>query len=169
MSRVTVLLTGRETRERVINWVRKAPVNTRVELKEAKRTVPQNDRFWASLTDVARQVEWHGVRLSADDWKLVFMDALKQEMRLVPNIAGTGFINLGRSSSDLSKAEMSDMLEMIYAFGANYGVTFHDTPAGAPSPSPPRDEPIPPPIREEVDSQSSREPEVAISASGAAQ
>lgn len=128
MSRATVLLTNRETRERVCAWARKAPMNTRVEFKEPKRSIPQNDRFWASLTDVARQVEWHGVRLSADDWKLVFMDALKQEMRLVPNIAGTGFINLGRSSSDLSKAEMSDLLELIYAFGANYGVKFCDKP-----------------------------------------
>lgn len=128
MSRVTVLLTSRETRERVIHWIKIAPVNTRVELKEPKRSIPQNDRFWASLTDIARQVEWHGVKLSADDWKLVFMDALKQEMRLVPNISGTGFINLGRSSSDLSKAEMSDLLELIYAFGSNYGVKFNDKP-----------------------------------------
>jgi hypothetical protein len=126
MSRVTVILTGPEPRQRVCNWVMKAPVNTRVELKEAKRSIPQNDRFWASLTDVARQVDWHGVKLSPDDWKLVFMDALKQEMRLVPNLNGTGFINLGRSSSDLSKQEMSDLLELIYAFGANYGVKFND-------------------------------------------
>lgn len=126
MSRVTVLLTNQRSRDQVCLWVRKAPVNTRVELKECKRSVPQNDRFWASLTDIARQVDWHGVKLSADDWKLVFMDALKQEMRPVPNINGTGFINLGRSSSDLSKQEMSDLLELIYAFGSNYGVTFHD-------------------------------------------
>lgn len=128
MSRATVLLTSQAERQRVCAWVMKAPVNTRVELKEAKRSVPQNDRFWASLTDVARQVDWHGVKLSADDWKLIFMDALKQEMRLVPNLNGTGFINLGRSSSDLSKAEMSDLLELIYAFGANYGVKFCDKP-----------------------------------------
>lgn len=126
MSRVTVILTGKQTRDQVCHWVQRAPVNTRVELKETKRSVPQNARFWASLTDIARQVEWHGVKLSADDWKLVFMDALKQEMRLVPNINGTGFINLGRSSSDLSKEEMSDLLELIYSFGANYGVKFHD-------------------------------------------
>lgn len=128
MSRVMVIITDRETRDRVCRWVQSAPGGTRVEMKEAKRTIPQNDRLWASLTDVARSIEWHGVKLSAPDWKLVFMDALKQEMRLVPNINGTGFINLGRSSSDLSKAEMSDLLELIYAFGAQYGVKFHDKP-----------------------------------------
>jgi hypothetical protein len=135
MSRVMVILTGEETRRRVAGWIMSAPMNTRVEMKEAKRSLPQNDRFWASLTDIARQKAWHGVKLSPDDWKLVFLDALKQEVRIVPNLNGTGFVNLGRSSSDLSKQEMSDLLEIIYAWGAQNGVTFTD-----PVPlSPPRD------------------------------
>lgn len=126
MSRVTVILTGREVRERVCRWVMKAPTNTRVELKEARRSIDQNSRMWAMLTEVARQVEWHGLKLSPDDWKLIFMAGLNQEMRLVPNIDGNGFVNLGRSSSDLSKAEMGDLMELIAAFGASHGVTFFD-------------------------------------------
>lgn len=126
MSRVTVILTNRETRERVCRWVMKAPFNTRIELKEPKRSLPQNDRMWAMLTDIARQVPWHGIRLAPDDWKLIFLDALKRELRLVPNIDGTGFVNLGRSSSDLSKQEMSDLMEIIAAFGAQHGVEFND-------------------------------------------
>jgi hypothetical protein len=126
MSRVTVILTGRETRDRVCRWVQKAPVNTRVELKEPKRSVPQNDRLWACLTEIARSVPWHGIRLSPDDYKLLFMDALKAELRLVPNMAGNGFTNLGRSSSDLSKAEFGDLLELVNAFAASHGVTLGD-------------------------------------------
>jgi hypothetical protein len=38
----------------------------------------------------------------------------------------TGFVNLGWSSSDLTVAEMSDLIELIHAFGANHGVVFHD-------------------------------------------
>ena len=78
------------------------------------------------LTDVARQLPWHGQKLRPDDWKLIFIDALNREQRLVPNIDGTGFVNLGTSSSDLSKAEMGDLMELIAAFGANHGVKFHD-------------------------------------------
>lgn len=126
MSRYTFLLTDPASRERVCRWIMRAPVNARVDLKEPKRTVDQNARMWASLTDLAGQLTWHGVKLSPGDWKLVFLDALKQEMRLVPNINGDGFVNLGRSSSDLSKQEMSDLLEIIYAFGAQHGVAFHD-------------------------------------------
>ena len=103
-----------------------APSGCRVEFKEAKRSVEQNALMWACLTEVARQVDWHGLKLSPDDWKLIFMAGLNQEMRLVPNIEGTGFVNLGRSSSDLSKAEMTDLIELILKFGAERGVRFQD-------------------------------------------
>jgi len=78
------------------------------------------------LTDVATQLTWHGVKLTADDWKLIFLDALKRELRIVPNLDGTGFVNLGRSSSDLSKEEMSELIDLIAVFGANHHVTFHE-------------------------------------------
>lgn len=126
MSRVAIILTGAQSRAQAKHWVDKAPTYTRFELKESKRTLPQNAKFWAALTDIARQVTWHGVKLSTDDWRLVFLDALKLEMRIVPNVEGTGFVQLGRSSSDLSVQEMSDLLEIIHAFGAQHGVTFSD-------------------------------------------
>ena len=78
------------------------------------------------LTDVATQLPWHGQKLLAEDWKFIFLDGLKRELRIVPNMDGTGFVNLGRSSSDLSKAEMSDLMELIAAFGATHGVVFHE-------------------------------------------
>jgi hypothetical protein len=126
MSRATVILATAADRARVCGWVMQAPWNTRVEMKAPKRTIPQNDRMWAMLTDVARQVLWHGIRLTADDWKLIFLDALKREVRMVPNIDGNGFVNLGRSSSDLSKEEMSDLMELISAFGSREGVVFSE-------------------------------------------
>ena len=98
------------------------PTGWRVEFKEAKRTVPQNDRLWAMLTALSVQLKWHGQRLSPEDWKLVTMAALNQELRLVPNIHGNGFVQLGRSSSKLSKAEMSELMELIEAFAAERGV-----------------------------------------------
>jgi hypothetical protein len=119
-----VILAFKADRERVKRWIDAAPINARVELKAPKRTLPQNDRMWAMLTDVARQVEWHGLKLTPGDWKLIFLDALKQEMRLVPNINGTGFVNLGRSSSDLSRDEFGDLFLVIEAFGAERGVVF---------------------------------------------
>lgn len=126
MSRVTLILNTPATRERAAKWCLHAPRGTRLEMKEPKRSLPQNDRMWAMLTDVSRQVMLNGIKLSPDDWKLVFLDALGRELRMVPNLDGTGFVNLGRSSSDLSKSEMTDLIELIFAYGAQHGVVFLD-------------------------------------------
>lgn len=131
MSRALIALYGPADRARAIQWVTKAPPGTRLEFKQVKRSTDQNSKMWASLTDIAQQVVWHGQRLKPDDWKLVFLDALKRELRIVPNIDGNGFVNLGRSSSDLSKAEMSDLIEIIMAFGAQHGVVFNDQESAA--------------------------------------
>lgn len=126
MSRALITIRGSADRARVATWAAQAPAGTRVEFKATKRSIPQNDRMWAMLTDVARQLPWHGIKLTPDDWKLVFLDALKREVRMVPNIDGNGFVNLGRSSSDLSKQEMADLIELIFEFGARHGVQFQD-------------------------------------------
>jgi hypothetical protein len=124
VSRALIILNRASDRERVQAWAAKAPWGTRITFQEAKRTSDQNARMWAMLTEVARQVEWDGLKLSADDWKLIFMAALKQELRMVRNLDRTGFVQLGRSSSDLSVAEMGDLMDLIAAFGAREGVTF---------------------------------------------
>lgn len=126
MSRFLLTIKSPDDRAKAARWAMKAPLEMRIEFKETKRTMPQNDRFWAMLTDVATQLPWHGIKLTPEDWKLVFLDALKREVRMVPNIDGNGFVNLGRSSSDLSVEEMTDLMEIIAAFGANHGVVFHD-------------------------------------------
>lgn len=125
MSRATLILNGEKVRDQAVGWVRSAPFGTRVEFKHSKRSLPQNARFWAMLSDIATQVQWHGIWLTPADWKLMFMDALKREMRIVPNIDGNGFVNLGRSSSDLTKTEMGDLMELMAAWGAQHSVIFH--------------------------------------------
>lgn len=129
MSRAALVLSDARERERATNWIALAPPNTRVEFKAPKRTVPQNALMWVYLTKLAGALPWHGVSLTADDWKLIFLDALKQEVRIVPNIHGTGFVNLGRSSSDLSKEEMGDLITLIQKFAAEKGVDLGDEPA----------------------------------------
>lgn len=126
MSRALLVLAYQSDREKAKSWIDKAPINSRVEFKAPKRTLPQNDKLWALLTEVAQQVLWHGVKLTPDDWKLIFLDALKAELRIVPNLNGTGFVNLGRSSSDLSKEEFADLITLIQAWGSANGVVFSE-------------------------------------------
>jgi hypothetical protein len=125
MSRYFVTLNSKNDRVKAVNIIAAAPAGTRVEIKAAKRTLDQNSLMWAMLSDVAMQLPWHGQKITPDDWKLVFLDALKGEVRTVPNIEGNGFVSL-RRSSDLSKDEMSNLIYLISAFGAEHGVKFND-------------------------------------------
>lgn len=126
MSRAHVTLRSRAERDRAKNWIEKAPTGTRVEFKAARRSLPQNDRLWAMLTDIAGQLEWYGKRLNTNQWKLMFIDALNTESEMMPSIDGCHMVNVGRSSSDLSKQEFGELLEIIACFGAEHGVVFHD-------------------------------------------
>jgi len=93
------------------------PTGWRVKFQEPKRTKDQNSRFWFMLTAVSTQLKWHGQRLTPGDWKIIFMSALNQELRLVPNIHGNGFVQLKRSSS-----KMTALMDLIEAFAAEHGV-----------------------------------------------
>ena len=124
MSRAVLVLINDEIRAKAKRWIDGLPQETRVEFKSPKRTLRQNAKFWAMLTDVSEQVAHHGIKLTPDDWKLLFLDALKREVRMVPNLDGNGFTNLGRSSSDLSKEEMADLIEIIHEWGARHAVVF---------------------------------------------
>jgi hypothetical protein len=126
VSRYLVTLWNEADRIRAINVIAAAPAGARVEVKAAKRSLPQNDRLWALLSDIAMQLPWHGQKLTPDNWKILFLNALKRETQAVPNLDGTGVVAIGRSSSDLSKSEMSDLFAIIESFGATHGVQFHD-------------------------------------------
>ena len=75
--------------------------------------------------DVARQIVWHGQRLSKDDWRHMFVASYRKGQKAVPGIDG-GFVVLGASSRDLSIAECSDVMEIIAAFGAEREVKWSD-------------------------------------------
>lgn len=95
-----------------------------LEIKKETRSSEQNRLMWAALTDISRQVEWHGMRLSPEDWKnLITASVTKQ--RLVPGLDG-GFVALGQSTSKMSIAEMTEVIECALAFGAQHGVEFGD-------------------------------------------
>ncbi|MFB6449290.1 recombination protein NinB [Bradyrhizobium tunisiense] len=126
MSRAQLTLCDRPARERAMRWIEQAPAGTRVIFKDSKRSTAQNDRMWAMLTDVATQKEHAGRRYTPDQWKVLFMHACGREVQFVPSLDNKTFIPWGQSSSDLSKREMTDLIEFIFAWGAENGVTFHD-------------------------------------------
>jgi hypothetical protein len=101
-----------------------------VEVKPETRSTEQNRRLWAMLTDISRQVEWYGKRLTAEDWKHVFSSGLRK-LEVVPNLDGSGFVALGLSTSSMTKGEMGDLMTLMEAFGAERGVEWSEPESAA--------------------------------------
>jgi hypothetical protein len=126
MSRALIQIHGDESRKRAVEWVHKAPPETVIEFRRARRSTEQNNRLWAMLTDVAEQQTIRGKKYKPDQWKTIFMQALGREMQIMPTLNGTTWFPCGYSSSKLTKDEMSDLLEFIAAWGAENGVAFNE-------------------------------------------
>lgn len=123
-------LISENVKENLISFIRSLPTDSKnplvVSIQEMTRTLEQNARMWATLTDISEQVVWHGLKLTPEEWKHVFTATLKGQ-KTVPNLDSTGFIILGQSTRTMSKKELSNLLELAYAFGAERDVKWSET------------------------------------------
>jgi hypothetical protein len=101
-----------------------APDGWIAEIKPRTRSLDQNAKMWAMLADLSRQVEWYGQRLTSDEWKDVLTAALKKQ-KAVPGIDG-GFVVIGARTRNMTIREMSDLVELMYAFGAERSVQWSE-------------------------------------------
>lgn len=90
----------------------------------AARNNEQNKKQWAMFTDIANQLEWHGQKMSKEDWKILLCHEWKPQT-IIPAISG-GFCVLNASTSKSSKVDFCDLIEIIYAFGSSRGVAWSE-------------------------------------------
>ena len=130
MSRLRFVLHTDLVRRNAVNAILAAKPESIVTVQGPQRTLPQNRKMHVMIQEVADQVDWDGARRSLDNWKRRFMDALDRhlshESEILSSLDGDGYVRLNRSTTDLSVAECEQMIELIFAFGANHGVIFHE-------------------------------------------
>lgn len=91
---------------------------------EGLRTLAQNAKMWPMLTDISRQVEWYGGYHDADTWKHIITAAWKGQ-HFVHGLGGSMVVIPVRTSR-LRKKEFAELIEAIYAFGAEKGVQWSE-------------------------------------------
>lgn len=128
----TIRLTGPSQRAYAKRLIDAAPDYAMVTIKAGDRTLEQNAKMWAMLTDISR-AKPEGRNWTTEMWKIAFMDALGYKVKFVENLDGTGFIPVFYSTTKLSKAEMSDLIETIYEYGIRHGVVFEPDHTPAPA------------------------------------
>lgn len=95
-----------------------------VSLGREKRNKDQNAKMWPMLQDISSQVVWYGEKLTKEEWKDVLTAGLTKQ-KAVPGIDG-GFVMIGVSTRNKSKAWFSELIELIYCFGANHDVVWSE-------------------------------------------
>jgi hypothetical protein len=116
-----------EARRRAAQFCIDAPDGTVVRFSEATRSLDQNAKMWAMLSDIAAQVEWHADGrlglLTADDWKDILSAGLTKSQRVAQGVEG-GFVMLGQRTSKMTVKEMCDLIEFAQFFGDSKGVVW---------------------------------------------
>jgi hypothetical protein len=120
----TIRLTNDRARRIAADLAFRAPHGSVANFRPATRTNEQNAKMWAMLSDIAR-AKPEGRELTTDKWKALFMDAIGIPADWEPGING-GVVNVGYRSSRLSKEQMSEMIEQMYAYGAEHGVEWSE-------------------------------------------
>ena len=94
---------------------------------KSQRSSQANALMWVRLSELEEQTDWHGIRLTAEEWKDLLSAGLVVS-KVVPNIDGTGFVIVGQRTSRLSVKQMNDLIALIEAFGSERGVRFSADP-----------------------------------------
>jgi NinB protein len=124
-TREAVVLNSPEDREKVVRWARGVSDGTIVEFRKSTRSHEQNAKMHAMLGEVSAQVVWYGQKLKVEDWKNMFTASLRKAS-VVPGIDPGTVVPLGIHTSTMTIDEVSNMIELIYAFGAENNVTFKE-------------------------------------------
>lgn len=124
MDKKTILISSASSRIEAHCFLDKIPVGWQVTFRPKKRDIVLNDKMWPMLRDISQQVIWYGEWLTEEEYKDIFTAALKRS-KIRPGLDG-GFVVIGGHTSKMSNEEMSDMIELMYQFGAERNVQWSD-------------------------------------------
>jgi hypothetical protein len=117
-------LTSENQRDIACRIIRAAPLGSVVRVTPPGRTLPQNARMHAMLSDVSI-AKPEGRHATPDVWKALLMNACGHEVQFETGLDGRPF-PIGFRSSALSKAQMSDLIEFMLMKGAEWGVEWSE-------------------------------------------
>jgi len=124
MTGQTIILYGPQARSEARRLIDLAPPRAIVNIRPEKRTLAQNDKLWAMLSDVSR-AKPDGRMHTPEVWKALFMSACGHAVQFETGLDGAPF-PVGFRSSRLSKSQMIDLIDFIGSYGAAHGVEWSE-------------------------------------------
>jgi hypothetical protein len=98
-----------------------------MEIKLASKTREQEEKYHAMINDIAKQAKHLGAKWSSEDWKRLLVDQFLREEaniqgKIIPNLDGTGIVQLGFQTRKFTKEQASEFVEWLYAWSGNNGI-----------------------------------------------
>jgi hypothetical protein len=129
MGNSSFILAHAEGRKLALQAVQEAPEGYSVKIAPPTRTLPENSLLHALIDEIARTLEWAGKKRSAETWKRLLVAAWcrtrGESVEILPALDGHGVDIVPARTSALSKADCSDLIEYIYAYGSENSILWH--------------------------------------------
>ena len=110
------------SRNDAIQAVYKAPDGYAVTIKRSTRSLEQNDRLHARLTELSKRRKWAGEYRSVECWKRLctaaWLRARGESLEILPAIDGHGVDVVFRRTSELTVTECGELMDFIDAWDA---------------------------------------------------
>jgi hypothetical protein len=120
MTRHVIALHGTLDRQRAVLTIAAAPPGSIVEVRAPGRTKSQNSLMWELCTQLS-VAKPQGIRKTPESWKCALMHACGHQVQFEAGLDGEPF-PIGFRSSRLSKRQMTDLIEFIFAYAAEQGI-----------------------------------------------
>ena len=130
MKKTILKITGEAARKAACREVLAAPEGHIVRITPETRSLDQNAKLHAMLTDISRQAKYLGAKRDVEFWKGLFVSgwqiATGEKPEIVPGLEGE-FINIRESTTTIGIRRMASLIEYIQAWAAMNGVVMSDS------------------------------------------
>ena len=98
-----------------------------MEIKFASKSREQEEKYHAMIKDIAKQSQHLGAKWSSEDWKRLLVDQFMRDSgdsggRVIPNLDGTGIVQLGFQTRKFTREQASEFVEWLYSWSAENGI-----------------------------------------------
>jgi hypothetical protein len=104
-----------------------------LEVRQEKRSDAENRLLHAMLGYIAKHQEWAGKKRDSETWKRLltaaWLRARGEHVEMLPALDGCGIDVVFRRTSDLTRSECAELIEFIFAWGADNDIEFPPAPA----------------------------------------
>lgn len=129
----TFFLRNEQVRSNCQSFIQDLPTDDKkplvVKIQPITRSLEQNSKLHALLSDISKQCEFNGKKRDIDTWKMIMVSAHKiatgGQAEMVIGLEGE-VINLRESTAQMSVKRLASLIEYITSWGVQNGVRFND-------------------------------------------